>query len=210
MTYVFDTDLACKYGQNEAVILANIVFWIKYNKANGTNHHDGHYWTWNSCRAWAELFPFWSAKQVRRILASLVSQGVLIRGNYNKKRYDRTFWYALADEEAFVGVDKNPVPKRANGCAQTVTPIPLINSDNKHKKEPQKVQASLARPSNLNKIAPNSKKEAPSEKNTECNFDRFFANTRGKPKTKEQQERELTEWEQKRTEILTELEVVSA
>lgn len=73
MTYSFDTELAQKLGVNEAILLQNIVFWL-LNKANGSNYYDT-YWTYNSHKAFKELFPFWTENQIRRILESLWKRG---------------------------------------------------------------------------------------------------------------------------------------
>ena len=72
MTYSFDTELAQKLGVNEAIMLQNIVFWLLKNKANGSNYYDGRYWTYNSHKAFKELFPFWTENQIRRILENQV------------------------------------------------------------------------------------------------------------------------------------------
>lgn len=95
--YTFSISLAKKYGLEEAILLQNIIFWIAKNKANGKHQYDGRTWTYNSIKAFTELFPFWSERQIRRILKSLIQQGALIAGNYNKLPFDRTLWYALKD-----------------------------------------------------------------------------------------------------------------
>lgn len=97
MTYQFDTDLATEYGVDEAIMIANLAFWIKKNEANGKHFHDGRFWTYNSAEAFTKLFPFWSSGQIRRILTSLKNKGVLLTGNYNQSQYDRTMWYAFSN-----------------------------------------------------------------------------------------------------------------
>ena len=97
-TFQFDEELALRYGVNEAIMLNNFIFWLKKNKANNTNYFDGNWWTYNSARAYSELFPFWSQDQIKRILKSLVDQGVLITGNYHEDKYNRSNWYALCIE----------------------------------------------------------------------------------------------------------------
>ena len=97
MTYTFDTEVAQKYGVNEAILLQNLAYWIIKNEANNKHFHDGRYWTYNSAEAFAQLFPFWSVNQIRRMLAKLVEDGVLVKGNYNASQYDRTAWYGFAD-----------------------------------------------------------------------------------------------------------------
>lgn len=146
MNYSFDINIAKEYGVNEAIMIQNFLFWIIKNKANGKNQFDGHTWTFNSVNAYSQLFPFWSAKQVRTILLSLIEKEVLIKGNYNKKGYDRTTWYAFKSENKFLSLYQNgksilpngqmDVPERKNEFAQMGQPIPDINKDNKQDKKP--------------------------------------------------------------------------
>jgi hypothetical protein len=98
---------AKRYGVIEAILLYNITFWIAKNKANGKHFHKGRTWTYNSCKAFADLFPYLSVSQVKRALASLVEQGAILKDNFNKRHYDRTNWYALADESQLPIVSGN-------------------------------------------------------------------------------------------------------
>lgn len=95
MNHSFDVDIAVTYGVNEAIFIENIRFWIAKNKANKRHFYDGCYWTYNSMNSYSELFPYWTTNQVRRIIESLISKGVIVSGNYNQNPYDRTHWYAL-------------------------------------------------------------------------------------------------------------------
>ena len=97
MTYQFDTDIAALYGVDESIMIANLQFWINKNEANGKHFHDGRFWTYNSIEAFTKLFPFWTARQVRRVLKSLEEKGVIVTGNYNTFAWDRTTWYAFGD-----------------------------------------------------------------------------------------------------------------
>jgi hypothetical protein len=90
--------LAVKFGTNESLFLTNLCFWIEKNKANRTNYHDGHYWVYNTMEAWAELFPYFSKDQIRRLINKMKSQGILFVGVYNRFQYDRTQWYSVSDE----------------------------------------------------------------------------------------------------------------
>jgi hypothetical protein len=69
--YSFDTDIACKYGVDEAIIIQNMAFWQVKNEANGHHLYDGRYWTYNSTKALTRLFPFWSEDQIYRIIKKL-------------------------------------------------------------------------------------------------------------------------------------------
>lgn len=98
LIHFFDADIAKQYGVNAAVLLYHIAYWIKHNEANGTNYYDGNFWTYNSMRAFAELFPYMSERQISTALSKLIDDGVIITGNYNKSTYDRTMWYALTQK----------------------------------------------------------------------------------------------------------------
>ncbi|HZS17281.1 MAG TPA: hypothetical protein VFA51_05040 [Candidatus Udaeobacter sp.] len=94
----FKVSDAKKYGVTEAILLYNLKYWIAKNKANGKHFYKERTWTYNSHRAFGELFPYLSESQIKRALASLQKQGAILKDNFNKKRYDRTNWYALVDE----------------------------------------------------------------------------------------------------------------
>ena len=100
--FVIDEQIAVKYGVNEALMISCLKFWIEKNRANDSNYYDGRYWTYNSIKALTKLFPFWSTKQIRNILQRLRDEGVIIMGNYNNSQYDRTLWYAFADEKKWL------------------------------------------------------------------------------------------------------------
>ena len=95
MNHSFDIDIARTHGVDAAIIIENFRFWIAKNKANGRHFYDGRWWTYNSSKAMAELFPYWSAKQIERIISKLKESGVLLVGHYSQNAYDRTNWYSL-------------------------------------------------------------------------------------------------------------------
>jgi hypothetical protein len=87
-----------RYGVTEAIVLYNLKFWIAKNKATGKHFHKGRTWTYNSCRAFSELFPYLTESQIKRALTSLVKQRAILKDRFNKMPYDRTNWYSVADE----------------------------------------------------------------------------------------------------------------
>lgn len=97
MNHQFDVEHAVRFGIPEAIIMANLAFWIKKNKANKKSFKDGRYWTYNSAVAFAELFPYLSVHQVRRALDKLEAEGVILKANHNQSAYDRTTWFAFTD-----------------------------------------------------------------------------------------------------------------
>lgn len=97
MQHSFDIIIAEKFGVNVAIFLNNIAFWVKKNQANNKHFYEGRHWTYNSQEALTQLFPYWSRQNIRTILKDCLSQGLLLRGNFNETGYDRTTWYALTD-----------------------------------------------------------------------------------------------------------------
>lgn len=130
MIYVFDGDVAKEYGVNEAIMITNLQFWIAKNKACEKHFYDDHWWTYNSKAALTKLFPFWSVQTVKTTLNRLKEKGVIITGNYNKNAYDKTLWYAFADEGKWL---KEPTIKKLEPDVRLVEinqPIPDIIPDN--------------------------------------------------------------------------------
>lgn len=130
MKHIFDVDIAKIYGVNAAVLLENIGYWIKQNEANETNYFDGNYWTFNSRRAYRELFPYMSERQINTAFEKLINDGLIITGNYNKVAYDRTLWYALTQKgKCILHFDIMENDKTSNGNSQNEKPIPNINTN---------------------------------------------------------------------------------
>jgi hypothetical protein len=148
MTHVFNTKEAKLLGVHAAIILQNMRFWIGKNKANQTNIHKVNeidypelkdqyrYFTYNSISAYNELFDYLSAKQIRTAIDKLCNEGILIKGNYNKMKADRTNWYAFRDEKhilnevgtTFAQMGEWFAPQ-GEGIAQEGEPIPDVNSN---------------------------------------------------------------------------------
>ena len=127
-SHSFDTQIAERIGVENAVLINNLAFWLKKNSANGTNFFDGRIWTFNSAKALAELFPYWSSKKIGRMLSNLESDGVIMSGNYNSSAYDRTKWYTIADKSISLTYELH-IPNVRNGVPESVQPIPDINTD---------------------------------------------------------------------------------
>lgn len=128
--HMFDPQIAQEYGVNAAIIFQNLAYWIEHNRANEANFHDGRYWTYNSVRAFAELFPYLTDKQIRGALKKLEEGGMILVGNYNKSAYDRTRWYALAEKGLSIYTKgQMNFAYRENENDPEGEPIPDINTD---------------------------------------------------------------------------------
>lgn len=139
MIHTFDSEIAAKYGINAAILLQNIYYWIEKNKANDKHFHDGHYWTYNSVKAFEEMFPYMSKNQINSALQKLESEGIIISGNYNSSTYDRTKWYAITEcgfslienQKCIYQNSEMDCSENGNGFTENQKPIPDNKPDNK-------------------------------------------------------------------------------
>lgn len=143
MQHSFNVEIAKKYGILEAVLLNHLWFWIKKNKANNTNYFDGNYWTFNSTKAFSELFPYVSERQIKYALKHLREEEIIKVGNYNKDTRDRTLWYAFTEKGETI-VQNCPMESSflSDTKVRNVRALPDINTDintdNNNKKERKK------------------------------------------------------------------------
>ncbi|OIO44900.1 MAG: hypothetical protein COZ34_02425 [Candidatus Pacebacteria bacterium CG_4_10_14_3_um_filter_34_15] len=135
---LFDPKIAKAVGTDAAIILQNIEYWVTRREEESTesNYYDGHYWTYNSARRFAEIFDWVDEQKVSRCLRKLEAKGYLISGNYNKHKYDRTKWYSLRCKRNACtlcnGINQKRLmdsPSFSNANDRSVEPIP----DTKHR-----------------------------------------------------------------------------
>ena len=139
--HAFHPGIAADYDVTTALMVQHVHFWISRNKKAGVNNHDGRTWMYQTIEAMALAFPYWSKKQTERAIEKCVSNGILIKGNYNKTKYDRTCWYAFSNEVKF-GISRKrekPFPKSENGRTEIGTPIPDTKTDTEEKLLPEVV-----------------------------------------------------------------------
>lgn len=143
MEHSFDVDIAKRYGIPAAILLKNIYFWIEKNRANEKNFFDGLFWTYNSKKAFAELFPYLTERQIDYALQKLIDDGVIITGNYNKAPYDRTLWYAITKKGCSILQNcEMEATKLLNGSNENVEAIPDNKTDEKPDSKQDKKKAS--------------------------------------------------------------------
>ena len=161
MNHNFNVYIAKLYGVHAAVLLNNLEHWIAKNKANGKHFYDGNYWTYNSKRAFSELFPYMTSRQIDYALKKLIDDGVIVSGNYNQIAYDRTLWYAIT-EKGYSILQNCEMEKRnlQNGGNENVQPIPDINTNiNTNIKENKKEREEIEHPIEKKLNTSNEKKQ---------------------------------------------------
>jgi len=129
----FDTVVASDVGVNAAILFENIRYWVTKNKANNKNFRDGLYWTYNSRRAFNELFPYLGEGAIRGALQKLIDAGYVIKGEYNLANYDRTGWYSvpLAKLTSPLVEITSPLANLASRLVENNQPIPVSKPNNK-------------------------------------------------------------------------------
>lgn len=91
----FNSNIAVAYSINTAIFVQQLSQWTFINLANKRHIHDGLCWSFNTLEAYEEIFPYWSKRQLETLISNAVKDGLVVKGNYNKHKYDRTCWYAL-------------------------------------------------------------------------------------------------------------------
>lgn len=155
MEHHFNIEIAKDYGIEEAIMLNHFYFWIAKNASNNNNFIDGAYWTYNSKKAYSALFPYMNETKITRVITHLTNEGIIMKNNHNKDKFDRTNWYAFTEKgleylkgkkydikpfSAMLQNDTNDCVKMNNGAGQNEQPIPYIvpDNDNSIKKEKDK------------------------------------------------------------------------
>lgn len=120
MTHHLDVEHATRYGVSEALLINALRYWLRKNRAEGRNQIDGRSWSFASCREFAGWFPYWSPPQVRRVVASLVAQGVI--EHVQDRSGDRTSRYAFVDEARFLdGVQTATISSLEHASTATIS-----------------------------------------------------------------------------------------
>jgi len=85
-------NLAKAIGLNEAIFLQQLHYWLN----TSIHTFEGQRWIYNTASAWAEQFPFWSEKTIRRTVNKLKEQNLIeTTPRFNKKNYDKTNWFTI-------------------------------------------------------------------------------------------------------------------
>jgi hypothetical protein len=90
---LYSPELAKEIGIYESIILLQLAFWI----AIGDDSHfrDGTYWTYQSLSNISCYLPK-SKPTLNRVIHRLINKGlILVRDDYNQKKYDYTRWFAI-------------------------------------------------------------------------------------------------------------------
>jgi hypothetical protein len=102
----FSRKLAKEHGDTEALLLS----YIGYKISRSKQRYDNRTWFFETLDELAQRYPYLSRSAIHNALTKLSSStGPLITGNYNKKGYDRTKWYAFRDNQTQRHLQAEPV-----------------------------------------------------------------------------------------------------
>lgn len=107
---MFHSSLAVALGLNEAILLQKINLWLNCKPHDA----DGRNWIYNSYKSWQEQLPFFSESTIKRALKNLEDKGIIITGNFNKMKMDRTKWYSIDYKKLDELVDNLNLPLGQN------------------------------------------------------------------------------------------------
>ena len=89
--------VAIALGDRAAMVLQEIHFWagVRKRERNKNYFFQGHYWMWNSYKAWQKTFPFIPEPSLKKIILGLERESVIISAEFNKNKGNRTKWYRI-------------------------------------------------------------------------------------------------------------------
>lgn len=97
--------LAKKIGLNKAILLQQAHYWLQHT----TQVQQGKKWFYKTHEEWQEEFPFWSISTIRRAISELEKDNLLVTGNFNQKKYDKTKWYTVNYQELYQSMNSRCV-----------------------------------------------------------------------------------------------------
>jgi hypothetical protein len=88
--------IAREHGIEVAAVLAGFARKLKKHKSN---YIDGLFWFYDPIETLVQMrWPYFSVGGLHGVIRELVNAKLLLKGSKNKKRYDRTGWYAMNPE----------------------------------------------------------------------------------------------------------------
>lgn len=111
-----DTYFAQKYGEKEALLLGNIIYWIKQYRTLPAAQKDGKTFMYHSVKALqSSVFTWWSIRTIERVIQSLRDQNLIYTELMEKNKGLRFF---LVDEDLFL--DVKPIKEKCPNCTGSV------------------------------------------------------------------------------------------
>ena len=80
-------------SSDEAIVLQQLHYWL--SRTNNVQS-DGHKWIYNSMNDWLKQFPWIRSRNtLSSYFNDLEDRGLVVTGNFNKAKFDKTKWYRI-------------------------------------------------------------------------------------------------------------------
>jgi biotin operon repressor len=111
--YIVSVEDTIKYGVVSAAIIGRIKWWCQYNKDNKVKdrYHIDYWWSGFMSSKEFEVQLGIPSKTIEKHISKLLKNGVLIKGVFNKKGFDRTGWYRV---NPFPPIEESISPNRVD------------------------------------------------------------------------------------------------
>ena len=94
----FNVGIAIDYSPTMSLWLCYLAHWSERNLANNKHIYNGLVWLFDTLEALGDCFPYYTKSQLETMINNSIKEGLVVKGNFNKHKYDRTTWYALTDK----------------------------------------------------------------------------------------------------------------
>lgn len=123
MEHRFCVEIAEEYGIPSAIILQQIAEIIQENERNGVPKVDGKTWACQSSYELARKLPYFTDRNIRRTLASMVEAGLLQKRDPSDNSMDHSIMYTFTDKaREGVGQNVRDVGQNVRSIGQNVLP----------------------------------------------------------------------------------------
>lgn len=92
--FSFRIGVARRYGVKEAAFVEGLAKLIEQSREDCICE-DGMWWFPCAVIEWEGKFPFWTARQVDRIVKNCIHQGIVLQRHYDDDERRRRGWYAI-------------------------------------------------------------------------------------------------------------------
>lgn len=91
---------SCEIAREHGAVAALLIQYLAYCIENRGVEREGHRWFYHSISDFEKHYPYLSGSAINDALKAIIGP-ILIAGNYNRRRGDRTRWFRFASKEAF-------------------------------------------------------------------------------------------------------------
>ena len=93
----FNSGMAERFGITAALLLEHIWREVKENEFHHRHCYEGNTWMRCSKKAFTVHMPYLSRGMITCGIGRLKKAGILVQGEHNGSRFDRTAWYAFTE-----------------------------------------------------------------------------------------------------------------